>query len=252
MENIRQAINFIEKRIKVEFVIESVKRKEILQFPTEAYRESIINALIHRDYFDSSSDITVESYRNKIIIYSPGGLVRWLKIDEFGKISKTRNKIIASLLSRTVYVERMGTGIPRIKKAMKGQGLAEPIFEHYEHSFYVHLMDKQYLSDEENEPLNEEKGPLKGEKEPLKGEKGPLNEEKGPLKGEKGPLNEILVIIKSYPGVSQKMVIDRLGKDRGTIRKRMAKLIKDNMIERRGSKKTGGYYLKGDGVDDEK
>ncbi len=37
---------------------------------------------------------------NKIVVFNPGGLVKWLKPEEFGSISKTRNPIIASLLSR--------------------------------------------------------------------------------------------------------------------------------------------------------
>ena len=70
---------------------------------------------MHRDYYDKTSDVFVENYRNKIVVFNPGGLVKWLKPEEFGKISKTRNPIIASLLSRTIFVEKMGTGIEELK-----------------------------------------------------------------------------------------------------------------------------------------
>jgi ATP-dependent DNA helicase RecG len=94
--------------------------------------------------FDKSSDIMVENYRNKLVVYSPGGLVKWLRPEEFGKISKTRNQIIASLLNRTIYVEKMGTGIERIRNAMQSAGLPEPEFTHYESSFYITLVDIEY------------------------------------------------------------------------------------------------------------
>lgn len=145
LENIKQTINFVKRRIKIEFEIKTAKRKEIPQYPEEAYREVIVNAIMHRDYFDKSSDIMIEVYRNKIVVFNPGGLVKWLKPEEFGTISKTRNPIIASLLSRTIFVEKLGTGINRIKGAMKFSNLPNPEFKFYEHSFYANLFDKTMI-----------------------------------------------------------------------------------------------------------
>ena len=82
---------------------------------------------------------------NKIVVFNPGGLVKWLKPEEFGTISKTRNPIIASLLSRTIFVEKMGTGINRIRKAMESSNLPAPEFKFYEHSFYVNLFDRTMI-----------------------------------------------------------------------------------------------------------
>ena len=142
LENIKQAINFVKRRIKIEFEIKTARRKEIPQYPEEAYREAIVNAIMHRDYFDKSSDIMIEVYRNKIVVFNPGGLVKWLKPEEFGTISKTRNPIIASLLSKTIFVEKMGTGINRIRRAISTSNLPTPEFKFYEHSFYTILFDK--------------------------------------------------------------------------------------------------------------
>ncbi len=141
LENIKQAINFITKRIKVEFIIKSAEREEIPQFPEEAYREAVVNAIMHRDYIDKSSDVFIEVYRNKIIITNPGGLVKWLNKEDFGKISKTRNSVIASLLARTNYVEKMGTGISRMNNAMKKAGLNELTFDYDEFTFFSTIND---------------------------------------------------------------------------------------------------------------
>ncbi len=101
--------------------------------------------ITNKDYFDKSSDVMVEVYRNKIVVFNPGGLVKWLKPEEFGTISKTRNSIIASLLSRTIFVEKLGTGINRIRKAMESTNLPAPEFKFYEHSFYVNLFDRTMI-----------------------------------------------------------------------------------------------------------
>jgi len=59
----------------VRFKITSLKRKEIPQYPEEALREAIVNAVMHRDCFDASGDIMIEIFKSKIIISNPRGLV---------------------------------------------------------------------------------------------------------------------------------------------------------------------------------
>ena len=141
LENIRQAIAYITKRIKVKFVIESAHREEIPQFPEKAYREGVVNAIMHRDYIDRSSDVFVECYLNQLILINPGGLVRWMNRDDFGKVSKARNPVIASLLARTDFVEKMGTGIQRINAAMSATDLPAPDYRFDEYTFFLTLSE---------------------------------------------------------------------------------------------------------------
>ena len=145
LNNIKQSINFIKKRIKVRFIIKTARRKEIPQFPEAAFREAVVNSIMHRDYYDKTSDTFVEAYRNMITIYNPGGLVHWLKPEDFGKMSKTRNPIIASLLSKTIYVEKMGTGIRRIQDSIKAAKLPEPEFKYNEYRFCITIKDETFL-----------------------------------------------------------------------------------------------------------
>jgi len=108
INNIEDSINYVKRHIDTRFEIESAKRKEIPQFPEKAYREAITNAIMHRDFFDKSGDVLIEVFKNKLIISNPGGLVKWLKPEDFGKFSRARNQIIAELLSKTEYVEKIG------------------------------------------------------------------------------------------------------------------------------------------------
>jgi len=93
ISNIFESENYVAKHINVEFEIKSLKRKEIPQYPQVAYREAIVNAVMHRDYFEKSGDVLVEIFKNKIIVSNPGGLVKWLKVEDFGKYSQPRNHI---------------------------------------------------------------------------------------------------------------------------------------------------------------
>ena len=68
------------------------------------------------DYFIQGSQTLIEIYKNRLEISNPGGLPSGLKEKDFGKKSLARNPLLASLLYRANYMEKVGTGIARIKK----------------------------------------------------------------------------------------------------------------------------------------
>ena len=137
LNNIEQALTYVKQHMDVRFEITSLKRKEIPQYPEEALREAIVNAVMHRDYFDASGDIMIEIFKSKIIISNPGGLVSWMNPADFGKYSRSRNNLIASMLMRTPYVEKMGTGILRINRELSNAGLTNAEFCFDEHNFSI-------------------------------------------------------------------------------------------------------------------
>ena len=135
IDNIEQALTYVKQHMDVRFEITALKRKEIPQYPEEALREAIVNAVMHRDYFDASGDIMIEVFKTQIMISNLGGVVSWLNPSDFGKYSRSRNNLIASLLMRTSYVEKMGTGIRRINRELSAGGLADAEFCFDEHNF---------------------------------------------------------------------------------------------------------------------
>ena len=97
--------------------------------PYDALREAVINAVAHRDYFEKGANVMVEMFDDRIEITSYGGLVKSLKPEDFGKKSVLRNPNIANLLQRAGYIEKMGTGINKIKRLMAEAGLPPVEFE---------------------------------------------------------------------------------------------------------------------------
>ena len=87
--------------------------------PYEALREALINAVVHRDYFEKGANVMMEIFDDRIEITNPGGLVKGLTPENFGTVSMLRNPGIANLFQRIDYIEKMGTGIERIKLALK-------------------------------------------------------------------------------------------------------------------------------------
>lgn len=71
----------------------------------------------------------VEIFDDRVEIYNPGGLPKGLPIEQFGKRSVCRNPLIAGLMLRCDYIEKMGTGIVRIQDALHSAGCKDVMIE---------------------------------------------------------------------------------------------------------------------------
>ena len=103
-----------------------LQRDEIPELPYDALREALLNSVIHRDYFEKGAVTMVEFYDDRVHIHNPGGLVKGILHEEFGLTSISRNPFLQGLFQRANLVERIGSGIGRMRDEMKKYGLGEP------------------------------------------------------------------------------------------------------------------------------
>ncbi|MRG76326.1 MAG: transcriptional regulator [ANME-2 cluster archaeon] len=149
-EQIEEAMDFIRKNINVEFVMTGrPQREQKWDYPLEALREALVNAICHRDY-TIFSNIEVRIYDDKLIIRSPGFLPYGITLEELYKphSSTLRNKGLAEVLYDTELIERWGSGIEKIQQHCLDAGLPEPIFEEYQGFqvvFRKDVYDEEYL-----------------------------------------------------------------------------------------------------------
>jgi ATP-dependent DNA helicase RecG len=129
IQNIDESISFLKRHLNLSFEISGKKRKETLEIPEVVLREAVVNAVAHRDYFEKGANAMIEVFDNRVEITNPGGLTKGLKPEQFGTKTLARNPLIAALLNRAGYIEKLGTGIPRIKKEMLAAELPEAQFE---------------------------------------------------------------------------------------------------------------------------
>jgi ATP-dependent DNA helicase RecG len=124
-----QALNWIEDKLKVEYEIKGTgPRTEKWEMPLDVFREAIINALAHRDYYEQGAFTNVEIYDDRVEITNPGGLLP-LVAKNFGRKSLSRNPFVFSLFMRMNLVEHVGSGIGRMKELMLEAGLPKPEYE---------------------------------------------------------------------------------------------------------------------------
>ena len=76
---VEQAVEFVRRNTSVTArLADGARREEIWTYPEEAVREAIVNALVHRDYLLSGTDIELSIYEDRLEVISPGKLPNWI------------------------------------------------------------------------------------------------------------------------------------------------------------------------------
>ncbi len=121
-EAVEQAMKCIVSHIGVSFAFDgSLQRKERFLYPLPALREVLLNAVVHRNYANTS-DIQIKIFDDKISFFSPGTLYGGLTVEELKTDtyqSHTRNKLIAEAFYLTNNIEKYGSGFLRIRKELE-------------------------------------------------------------------------------------------------------------------------------------
>ncbi|MBT7260266.1 MAG: hypothetical protein HN888_04010 [Desulfobacula sp.] len=224
VSNVDNAMLFLRQHIPVRYEFDgSPQRIEVPQVPLEALREAVINAVCHRYYFEKGASVMVEIFDDRIDITSPGSLVKGLLKKDFGKKSLLRNPKIAGLFHRIGYIEKMGTGIRRMQNLMKETGHKPIDFEFT--TFVTASFDRRVTLKKKSAPARMDEGLNEG-----------LNE----------GLKSLLNVILKNPGIQTRQASTLLdNRPVKTLENQIKILTEKGLIERLGSKKTGGYNIKG-------
>ncbi|MEJ2884591.1 ATP-binding protein [Pedobacter sp. GR22-6] len=126
---------------------DGIQRIERPEYPEAAIREAILNAIVHKDYTDSTIQMSV--YDDKIILWNPGKISEGLTIENLKAKhpSKARNKNIAEIFFKAGYIETWGRGIEKMMSAMRDYGMPEPVFEENSGGFQVTFVKEIYNAD---------------------------------------------------------------------------------------------------------
>lgn len=127
---------FFVRNTRLASKIVGFKRVDIPEYPYEAIREAVINALAHRDYTVTGAPIIISIFDNRVEVSNPGALLPGISIKDIEGHHKTRNKKICDIFHETKDMEKFGTGIKKMKQLMKEHGLPYPTFKE-EGDFFV-------------------------------------------------------------------------------------------------------------------
>ena len=87
-------------------------------FPPDAFRELLLNAVVHKDYTETTP-IQIKIYSDRIWMWNPGNIPEGVKVKDLFKkhVSKPRNPNIANVFFKSGYVESWGRGYYNIELA---------------------------------------------------------------------------------------------------------------------------------------
>jgi ATP-dependent DNA helicase RecG len=152
-EQIEKSMDLLfTKYIKAEISYEGINRVEKFEYPKEAVREALLNAIAHKDY-SGGVPIQISVYSDKIIFWNEGQLPEnWTVKTLLEKhASRPYNPDIANALFRSGYIESWGRGTIKIIKECKAAGIPEPVFSYDSNDISVEfrkdIYNEKHLSD---------------------------------------------------------------------------------------------------------
>jgi ATP-dependent DNA helicase RecG len=136
---LRQLDELAKELVAARPVSSSALRESLVyEYPVEALRESLVNAVIHRDY-ESNTPTIVSIFDDRIEIQNPGSLYGDARLEDFPGVTAYRNPVLAEAAKVLGYVNRFRRGLPRIVEAMQKNGSAPPRIEPKSGHFLVVL-----------------------------------------------------------------------------------------------------------------
>jgi hypothetical protein len=121
------------------------ERQDRTDYPMNAVREAVLNALVHRDYSIHTEGMPIQLtiFADRLEIRNPGGLYGRITVDQLGKVQPdTRNPVLATALEVLDITENRYSGIPTIRREMQENGLPEPVFANERGEFSVTFYQK--------------------------------------------------------------------------------------------------------------
>ena len=221
-EAVEETMFYLLSHIKVAFEFTGeIQRTEIFEYPKNALRELVLNAIIHRDY-TSPIDIQIKIFDNKITFFNPGKLygdmtIEKLKTDHYQ--AQTRNKLIAEAFYLTDDVEKYGTGYIRVRREISSYPTMKLDFEEMGNGYLVTLSYKEQKTTSKTTSKTTPKTTPKTTKEKL------------------------LDLIKTDSKITRNELADELNISINTVKEYILNLKREGLLKRVGSNRNGYWEV---------
>lgn len=142
---VEQAVEFVRRNTGVAATLaDGARLEQKWAYPEEAVRETIVNAMVHRDYLLSGTTVELSVYEDRLEVISPGRLPNGITPQRMiTGCRAARNQLLKDVMRDYGYLEHMGMGVPRkiVKEMQKHNGTSPDLIEDGE-LFMVRLWNK--------------------------------------------------------------------------------------------------------------
>ena len=215
-QQLEQVIDILRaKYLKSYISYEGLNRIETLEYPYEAIREAVINALIHRDYMDTTV-LQIRVYDERLVMSNGATLSPEVPIEKFNQehTSKPFNPVIANVFYKAGFVESWGKGTNNIVQECLKMGLPEPSYEYSFHSVTLTFY----------------KSPVKGSHTTQE-------------TTQETTVAKVIALIKANPRITRHELAQKLHKSDATVKEHLDKLKRSGKLIRVGSTKSGEWKI---------
>lgn len=165
-ELVAETIAVLRRHMRVRSYVSAAGRHERLDYPLEAVREAVVNAVLHRDYspVTRGTQVQVELHPDRLLIRSPGGLFGPVVLEDLGAegVTSSRNSFLAAMLSDAyvpgsdrLVAENKASGIPAMIKELRRSGMTRPVFSNFANRFEVEFNRSELLDQATRRWLND-------------------------------------------------------------------------------------------------
>ena len=143
LKQVEEAFSYIDQHNRTRAEFSGLERVDNRDYPTEALREALLNAVVHRDYAISSPTL-ISIFDDRIEFVSIGGLMRGISYEDIMLgVSVLRNQHLANVFYRLKLIEAYGTGMLKINECYVDNE-RKPLIEVTSNAFKVSLPNKNY------------------------------------------------------------------------------------------------------------
>jgi ATP-dependent DNA helicase RecG len=227
--NLFQLLRSVMEQLERKFLIkpirfEGLRRIEELEYPVPALREMLLNALVHRNYMGSMTQLRVMD--DRLSLWNAGTLPLELTVEKLFQSHRSipRNPLIAEVCYRVGYIDSWGRGIEKITDACKAAGLPEPIIEENSGGIAIELLKEPASENSDFGTISDEAS-------------GKRRESVGKASG------MILDACRETPSITIPEMAERIGITERSVQRNIQKLQAEGFLRRVGGRKEGHWEV---------
>ncbi len=223
LEQLEEAFNYIDRYNRTRAEFSGLDRLDMRDYPPEAIREALLNAIVHRDYSFSAATL-ISIFEDRIEFVTIGGLVKGIALDDVMLgVSALRNQYLAAIFYRLRLIEAYGTGILKINECYDDYAV-KPMIETTDNAFKITLPNTNFHAEEQKASRNSKTS-------------GSTS-----LTKKKERINIVLELCRSKGSIVRSDVEMVLGVSQSTAILLLRELTDDGILIKKGKTKNLRYY----------
>lgn len=223
LEQLEKAYDYINRYNRTRAEFSGLDRLDMRDYPPEAIREALLNAIVHRDYSFSAATL-ISIFEDRIEFVTVGGLVKGIALEDVMLgVSALRNQYLANIFYRLRLIEAYGTGILKINECYSDYTV-QPLIETTGNAFKITLPNTNFHAERQKVLNNTQTGGFTS------------------VTKKEERINAVLELCRSKGSIVRSDVETALGVSQSTAILLLRELTNEGILIKKGKTKNLRYY----------